>query len=93
MAKKANKGSKKRWNPHLPSEFITTPPKELWEEGQILAGEIFAHRKAILKLAALSLDHERRIRELEDALSELTGEEELMVDVEKEDATSGHAKW
>jgi len=79
------KRRKKKGNPIAP--FETAPPEELSKEGQFLAGEILANRKAILKLAALSLDHERRISQLEDAVGELAGEEKEkdVTDVEKDE--------
>jgi hypothetical protein len=60
---------------------------ELSEADKALLAEISFNRKAILKLGALALDHERRISALEEAIGELAGEEPEPIDIkaEKED--------
>ncbi len=64
--------------------------EQLAQEGKLseadvaILGEVALNRKAIVKLGALALDHERRISNLEDALAELAGEEQEAIDVEAE---------
>jgi hypothetical protein len=60
---------------------------ELSEADKALLAEISLNRKAIVKLAQISLDHERRINALEEAIGELAGEEPEPIDIkaEKED--------
>ena len=65
---------------------------KLAQEGKLTEGdlavlsEVAANRKAILRIGALVLDHERRIGALEEAVGELAGEEEpIDIEAEKED--------
>lgn len=64
--------------------------EQLAHEGKLSEGdiailsEVALNRKAIVKLGAIALDHERRIGNLEDALADLAGEEPEPVDVEGE---------
>jgi hypothetical protein len=57
---------------------------ELSEADKALLAEISLNRKAIVKLAQISLDHERRINALEEAIGELAGEEPEPIDIEAE---------
>jgi hypothetical protein len=57
---------------------------ELSEADKALLAEISLNRKAIVKLAQISLDHERRISALEEAVGELAGEEPEPIDIEAE---------
>ena len=53
-------------------------------EGDVgLLREIAYNRRAIIKIGALVLDHERRIGALEEAVGELAGEEPEVIDIEK----------
>ena len=48
--------------------------------------EVALNRRAIVKLAQIALDHERRLNDLEEAVGELAGEEEpIDIEAEKED--------
>jgi len=60
---------------------------ELSEADKAILAEVNLNRKAIVKLAQISLDHERRINALEEAIGELAGEEPEPIDIkaEKED--------
>jgi len=60
---------------------------ELSEADKAILAEVNLNRKAIVKLAQISLDHERRISALEEAVGELAGEEPEPIDIkaEKED--------
>jgi hypothetical protein len=59
---------------------------ELSDADKAILAEVNLNRKAIVKLAQISLDHERRISQLEEAVSELAGEgEEEPIDVEAEE--------
>lgn len=63
--------------------------EQLAEEGKLseadvaILNEVALNRKAIVKLGAIALDHERRIGNLEEALADLAGEEEP-IDIEGE---------
>jgi hypothetical protein len=57
---------------------------ELSEADKAILAEINLNRKAIIRLAELSLDHERRINALEEAIGELAGEEPEPIDIEAE---------
>jgi hypothetical protein len=59
-------------------------PVNLSDADRAILGEVALNRRAIVKLGQLSLDHEKRLRGLEDAIDELAGEEEESVDVEAE---------
>jgi len=60
---------------------------ELSDADKAILAEVNLNRKAIVKLAQISLDHERRINALEEAIGELAGEEPEPIDIkaEKED--------
>lgn len=68
--------------------------EQLAQEGKLseadvaILHEVAANRKAIVKLGALALDHERRISNLEEALADLAGEEPEPIDIEAEDEDS-----
>jgi hypothetical protein len=57
---------------------------ELSEADKAILAEVNLNRKAIVKLAQISLDHERRINALEEAIGELAGEEPEVVDIKAE---------
>ncbi|MDW8329294.1 MAG: hypothetical protein RML48_04865 [Candidatus Bipolaricaulota bacterium] len=57
---------------------------KLSEADVAILNEVAANRKAILKLGALALDHERRISNLEDALADLVGDEAEPIDIKAE---------
>jgi hypothetical protein len=57
---------------------------ELSEADKAILAEVNLNRKAIVKLAQISLDHERRINALEEAIGELAGEEPEPIDIEAE---------
>jgi hypothetical protein len=57
---------------------------ELSEADKAILAEVNLNRKAIVKLAQISLDHERRISQLEEAVGELAGEEPEVVDIKAE---------
>jgi hypothetical protein len=65
----------------------TSALEQLAKEGKLSEGdvailhEVAANRRAIVKLGALALDHERRIGSLEEAIGELAGEEPEPIDV------------
>jgi len=56
---------------------------ELSEADKAILAEVNLNRKAIVKLAQIALDHERRIGALEEAVGELAGEEPEVIDIEK----------
>ena len=56
---------------------------ELSEADKAILAEVNLNRKAIVKLAQIALDHERRISALEEAVGELAGEEPEVIDIEK----------
>jgi hypothetical protein len=57
---------------------------KLSEADVAILHEVAANRRAIVKLGALVLDHERRISALEEAVGELAGEEPEPIDIEAE---------
>jgi hypothetical protein len=57
---------------------------ELSDADKAILAEVNLNRKAIVKLAQISLDHERRINALEEAIGELAGEEPEVVDIKAE---------
>lgn len=58
---------------------------QLSDADKAILGEVALNRRAILKLGQLSLDHERRLVGLEEAVGELAGEEEEPLEIEAED--------
>ncbi len=57
---------------------------ELSEADKAILEEISLNRRAIVALGKISLDHERRLNSLEEAVGELAGEEEEPVEIEAE---------
>jgi len=57
---------------------------ELSDADKAILAEVNLNRKAIVKLAQITLDHERRISALEEAVGELAGEEPEVVDIKAE---------
>jgi len=57
---------------------------ELSEADKAILQEVNLNRKAIVALGKISLDHERRIQSLEEAVGELAGEESEPVEIEAE---------
>jgi hypothetical protein len=57
---------------------------ELSDADKAILAEVNLNRKAIVKLAQISLDHERRINALEEAIGELAGEEPEPIDIKAE---------
>lgn len=82
--------AKKKKGKALALPESSSPLEELAKENKLskadvaILHEVAANRRAIVKLGALALDHERRIANLEEALSDLAGEEPEPVDVEAE---------
>lgn len=80
MAKRRNN---KNNSPVLVESNYDLAKVELSEADKALLAEISLNRRAILRLGQISLDHERRIANIEEALSDLVGEAEEPIDVEK----------
>ena len=81
--------SKKKNKKALPAT-INSNLERLAEEGKLtesdvaILHEVALNRKAIVKLGAIALDHERRIGNLEEALADLAGEDQEPIDIEAE---------
>ena len=78
MAKKKNR----RGNALVAAETRDLAKVELSEADRALLHEIALNRRAILKIAQISLDHERRLNSIESAIAELS-DEEPVIDIEK----------
>lgn len=93
MAKRkvTKRTAKKRRTQRATRTALVEPPRKvedlpaLTEEGAALAYEVGLNRKAILALGKITLDHERRIAGLEEALADLAGvEDEDLIELEAE---------
>jgi hypothetical protein len=88
MAKRKNAKGKALALPEKGSTLEQLAKENKLSEADVaILHEVAANRRAIVKLGALALDHERRISALEEAIGELAGEEPEPIDIkaEKED--------
>jgi hypothetical protein len=86
MAKRKNAKGKALALPEKSSTLEQLAKENKLSEADVaILHEVAANRRAIVKLGALALDHERRISALEEAIGELAGEEPEPIDIEAEE--------
>ncbi len=89
MARKSKKMAKRNRAPAIP-EASRLAEVELSDADKAVLEEVNLNRKAILKLGQIGLDHERRLGNLEGALAELAGVEDVdVIDLEAEEDEAG----